>query len=394
MLYANISMSKLSSSVNLPFLLSKMGDYMFTQKNISEIAPERKLEDTSTASHTHKIKHNTKHATKHTKKVNDTLSMDTSFFIPSEKDTLFWCFYIMQYGLSNYEMLFQHTFKEEKAQKIKMVELIREHKELLKANKWKRAQMEDDLVNQPVISVNTFLCLCAIHTLNIMIISQKRCYSNRTENKNTYIIEQNDDTGYGLYVLDEASLQNKILFYEKTCWLIEKWDKPLKAISHYKIKILQEICKKLDLPIEYKMDNGLVKRIKKKDRQEMINKMKLITPNYTEKLDKIKMRNLYRDSIFVPNGRGNIKLDCFRLYEASLCGAIPIVVGSKKEIEGTFCQEENPPWLMFENWDEAQRKCLKLLKDMDNLNKLSQKNINWWSNRLLKLRELISVTLK
>tara|TARA_Y100000768_G_scaffold387968_1_gene381231 strand:+ start:1791 stop:2684 length:894 start_codon:yes stop_codon:yes gene_type:complete len=148
----------------------------------------------------------------------------------------------------------------------------------------------------------------------------------------------------------------------------------------------------LKLPTERKYKWSFVGNMKH-DRKKMINTMNSITPKYTGKLDKIEMRNIYRDSIFVPNGRGYIKLDCFRLYEASLCGAIPIIVGPKSETDPTFSQEENPPWLIFESWEEAKRECLELLKDMDYLNKLSQKNINWWRNRILKLRDLISKTI-
>jgi hypothetical protein len=148
----------------------------------------------------------------------------------------------------------------------------------------------------------------------------------------------------------------------------------------------------LKLPTERKYKWSFIGSMKQ-DRKIMIDTMSLITPYYSGRLDKIEMRNIYRDSIFVPNGRGYVNLNCFRLYEASLCGAIPIIVGSKNEIEPTFSQEENPPWLIFESWEEAQRECLELLKDMDNLNKLSEKNINWWRNRILKLRDLISKTI-
>ena len=46
--------------------------------------------------------------------------------------------------------------------------------------------------------------------------------------------------------------------------------------------------------------------------------------------------DVYRNAKFVPNGRGNAVLDCFRLYEASMAGAIPVVVGSWSEIRETF----------------------------------------------------------
>ena len=109
----------------------------------------------------------------------------------------------------------------------------------------------------------------------------------------------------------------------------------------------------------------------KQDRQEMINKMKLITPHYLGKTDIHEIKNIYRNSIFVAHGKGNVTWDCMRLNEASLCGAIPILVGPKKAIEITFCKEENPPWLRFDSWDDAYINCLELLKDMDKLDKMS-----------------------
>lgn len=147
----------------------------------------------------------------------------------------------------------------------------------------------------------------------------------------------------------------------------------------------------LKLPVDRKFKWSFIGTMKQ-NREEMLIKMESITPNCVGKLNAIGMREVYRDSIFVPNGRGNVKLDCLRLYEASLCGAIPIVVGSRKEIEETFSQEEDPPWLMFESWDEAYRECLELLENMESLNELSQRNVAWWSNRLSKLRDLISAT--
>lgn len=130
-----------------------------------------------------------------------------------------------------------------------------------------------------------------------------------------------------------------------------------------------------------------------KEREYMVNKMKFFKSNYYGKATKTEMRNIYRESIFVPNCRGNLSLNCFRLYEASLCGAIPIIVGDEKEIEETFCREENPPWLTFDSWDNAVTHCKYLLKDMDKLNRISRNNISWWKYRVLKIRDLIKNNL-
>ena len=249
-------MSRRSNSSNLQFLLSEIRDYMLTQEKMesftSEISDEENIVPKKISKYIQKLD-------------KKSISLPNNhLFIPIDKDTLFWCFYIMQNSLIDYEMLFEHKFKEEKVQKIKMVELIREHKALLKTKKWKRIQIEDDLVNQKVISISTFLCLCAIQKLNIILIKNKYYYTD-VENKGDIHIVEYTDTGYGLYLLNKQSLQDKKNFCEKNYWWIDNWNKPLKAISNYKIKQLQEICIKLELPIEYNLTTGLTKRMKKKD---------------------------------------------------------------------------------------------------------------------------------
>ena len=76
------------------------------------------------------------------------------------------------------------------------------------------------------------------------------------------------------------------------------------------------------------------------------------------------MHDIYCDSIFIPVGRGNHSLDCFRIYEAIVSGAIPVVVGDSNEINTTFYYNNNPPpFLHFTNWVDAANSCKKLLDD-------------------------------
>ena len=56
-------------------------------------------------------------------------------FYPSEKDSLFWCFYVIKYGLMNYQMLQYKNIVFEKKIKIEYVEKMRKSKQLLKINK-------------------------------------------------------------------------------------------------------------------------------------------------------------------------------------------------------------------------------------------------------------------
>jgi hypothetical protein len=124
----------------------------------------------------------------------------------------------------------------------------------------------------------------------------------------------------------------------------------------------------------------------KTDRQEMINEFRNIPKHFVGKsISKELMSKIYSKSIFVPCGRGNSSLDCFRLYEASMNGAIPVVVGSKEEIEGTFMYEENPPWVFAETWKDAVQKCESML----DFNIDSTSVLNWWGNRIQNIKNKV-----
>jgi hypothetical protein len=87
--------------------------------------------------------------------------------------------------------------------------------------------------------------------------------------------------------------------------------------------------------------------------------------------------DLYYESIFVPCGRGNFSLDCFRNYEATIAGAIPVIVGPMNEIEWTYKFEETPPWIYAESWSEALKKCQEIQFDFDTLEKMQNENIDF-----------------
>ena len=132
----------------------------------------------------------------------------------------------------------------------------------------------------------------------------------------------------------------------------------------------------------------------KHDRQHMINLMTDIKPYFFGNESTQTTREIYRNSIFVPNGRGNALLDCLRLYEASSCGAIPIVVGNKHEIEITFSKEEDPPWIFCDSWEKAFDKCNNLLSDKKLLNEMSNNCLSWWKKRINNLKYKINNVLK
>jgi hypothetical protein len=134
---------------------------------------------------------------------------------------------------------------------------------------------------------------------------------------------------------------------------------------------------------------------KKKDRPDMIKNMTKLEPYFNNKNNKIfnnktEIREIYRNSIFVPGCRGWNLIENFRLYEAASCGAIPIIVGTKNERLDLLNKECNPPWLEYNTWDEALNGCKELLKNMKELNERSKQNIYWWRNRINEIKNLVN----
>ena len=100
---------------------------------------------------------------------------------------------------------------------------------------------------------------------------------------------------------------------------------------------------------------------------------------------------MYLDSIFVLVGRGNSTLDCSRVYEAMVAGAIPVVIGPTQEVESTFNFNGNmPPFVYDETWEKASVKCNALLSNHEQLQCMQNQLITWWENRVEFMRDEVS----
>jgi hypothetical protein len=113
--------------------------------------------------------------------------LESSVFYPLDKDSLFWCLYIMKYGIDTYNLLSNRNFVTEKKIKIEFVESSRKNKHLLKQYKFSSIlDFENMLVNEYIIHVNTFLSLCVLENINVIVI-YKRDYLELLTNDSNII---------------------------------------------------------------------------------------------------------------------------------------------------------------------------------------------------------------
>ncbi|GAB0493356.1 hypothetical protein MMPV_004637 [Pyropia vietnamensis] len=90
-------------------------------------------------------------------------------------------------------------------------------------------------------------------------------------------------------------------------------------------------------------------------------------------------RLAYESAAFVPNSHGNVVLDCFRLYEASMAGAIPVVVATPAEFQANFgALPELPPWVVAPDWATALAAVRALAANKAKLDARQRTVSQWW----------------
>lgn len=189
-----------------------------------------------------------------TSKIEKEISIKNSLFIPKESDSLFWCYYIISSGESNYEMINVRNSLVAKQIKINYVNKIRMNKQTIKTYKFDTiTNIESNLANDNNINIKSIMSLFVIDKINVIFISRKTYYEllmNDTEP--IYIIKEVENKSkynkkYGFEIADEKSLEQ----IRTTLYKLETLDKPLKALSSYKLQDLINICNKLAIEIKH-----------------------------------------------------------------------------------------------------------------------------------------------
>ena len=181
-----------------------------------------------------------------------------TLFIPKEQESLFWCYYIISFGDSSYEMINHRNSLVAKQMKISLVSKIRSNKQVVKTYKFDTiTNIESNLANDNNINIKSVMSLCAIDKINIIFISRKTYYELlMNDTKPIYIIKEVDNQSkytkkYGFEIANYDSLEE----IRSTLYKVVTLEKPIKALSSYKLQDLIDICNKLAIEIKHK-DTG------------------------------------------------------------------------------------------------------------------------------------------
>lgn len=285
-------------------IIHELQNYMFTSKNIIRFT--KQLHQTDYSTHLNGLFNTNKHInntqtqkkyidsnqlsnkqtnTKEQRKTKQPLNKQptnkketnkketNNLYTPIQTDSLFWCFYILKYGFSNYEMeITGQYFSVEKTEKFKYIELLRKNKHLLKVHKVKPfTEIEDDLANQSRISIKTFFSLCIIENMNVLLVDNRKIYEvlccDIDDTHPLHIIHRNNKTYEHSIEFDLSG--DSIQKYRDTYYKVNNFDDVLKAMSSYKSDELLELCSKLKINIDT-INTTNKKKPTKKDIYELL----------------------------------------------------------------------------------------------------------------------------
>ena len=182
------------------------------------------------------------------KPINTQINKD--IFFPKEQDSLFWCYYIISSGESNYEMINVKNSLVAKQFKINYINKIRTNKQPVKTYKFDTiTNIESNLAHDNNINIKTVMTLCVIDKINLIFVSKNTYYELlMNDSEEIYVIRElgNYSRKYGFEIANSNLLEE----IRTTLYKIEILDKPIKSLSSYKVKDLTDICNKLAIEIK------------------------------------------------------------------------------------------------------------------------------------------------
>jgi hypothetical protein len=181
---------------------------------------------------------------------------------PLEEDSLFWCVFIKKFGNEKYNMIFSKYKNLEIEEKMKVVEFIKNDMNCMKH--WKISKVKSqcimgDLMTNSKTNLLTLNALAMYYKMNILIVNMNKEtyieYGNADEMK--YVIYKNKTKKEKYYVILDDDKENNANSEQKIVnnyYRYESYDKPMRAISSYKVKDLEKLAEKhkMEIPVGIK----------------------------------------------------------------------------------------------------------------------------------------------
>jgi len=189
----------------------------------------------------------------------------SQYFQPRQKDTLFWCFYLLHYGAKAYHEIGHNYGVKEMEEKHKISQFVKEHTTMMKKTNYKVTNvliqeiMSELITVQPMTSMNVLLAMIVYYNVNIIMVEETgKCMLTFWSDKDrvpsihvatgceyapTYVLHKD---AYGKYKVQlEPISPSTILQMQEQMVTLDSYHRALKPMTHYTVPDLIELAKKL-----------------------------------------------------------------------------------------------------------------------------------------------------
>jgi hypothetical protein len=175
---------------------------------------------------------------------------------PTQKDTLFWCLFVVYFGYSEYLQVNRNYGIKELEVKQKVIDYLNQNPSVLKQTNYRITKasiqeiLSEFLTSQKDTSMLCFIAMISYFKMNIIMVDSTNrfmleFFSNKDENLPTYVIYKD---GFGKYKINIEPLEKDTVDnMKKTFVCLENYMKPLKPMSNYKIDELVGLATKLGI---------------------------------------------------------------------------------------------------------------------------------------------------
>ena len=143
----------------------------------------------------------------------------------------------MKNGVGSYDLIEKKTIVTEKQMKIALVERLRESTLLHKFAAV--THIESKLANDKTIDIMTFLTLCVLDELNVIFVNKRTYYELMLNADRPIHCVYKMDYKYGM------DLTPDLVNIRDTFYKVDNIDKPIKAVSAYKLDELVDMYKRV-----------------------------------------------------------------------------------------------------------------------------------------------------
>jgi len=177
-----------------------------------------------------------------------------SVFYPDKKDTLFWCIFVANNGMAEYESIGRGYSNIEIDEKHKITNYIKGQPNRLKNTNHKITnvviqEIMSDVLTNNMLNVQSLLALAVFYKKRIILTKGNKFYIDicpTDEVVGTIVLLKNDKGEYGLGTND---MIDKI---ESEQFCMQKYDRPLNAVSNLSIDELKQISNKVGFEMKGK----------------------------------------------------------------------------------------------------------------------------------------------